>query len=527
MNAWVTNAIVIGLYRKATFWLAAACLAAAILLRVPAAPRYLYYEDSVNFAQAVDHYDPRHLVPQPPGYPLFVLQSKILRALTPSIETAFLLGVILGTAVALFALMMLTRAVTGGWTEAVAAAALLAINPVFLYTGFTSPIRIYLASVSLAVAWTCWRAWNGDRRAAYIGAIVLGLGSGYRPELLLVLFPLWAVSAWRALRSARALGSLRAWSAAAALLAFSSALWIGFLLSRFPDLHAFFETFRQYLSDQSRDLSPVFGATAMGWKRLLLNTAIWNGTAILGWAVLAPLARARFDRGLWIFLALWIAPAIIFHAVVHLDDPDQALSTIPAFCLAGGIVLVAFFRRNRDVAILAAAFVAIFNLAILLAPFPLKPERAWYTPVIDALWHTSYARHASVLERTDALLPALGRDLRFGRALVLWNRSPITWRTLSYYYPDQTFCLLLDDPSTGNRPHASLWRHLELQERIVGQPDGQPPLIPLGDNQQLIWVLGPTSPVRSAIAHLLDPRADGLYRSHAVPIDIPGYRLVR
>jgi hypothetical protein len=502
-------------------FLAAACLIAAIALRVPAAPRYLYYEDSINFAQAVERYDPRHLVPQPPGYPIFVLQAKLLRALAGSVENAFLLGVIFATAIALFSLAMLARTATGEWMPAFAAAALLAINPVFLYTGFTSPIRIYLAAVSLGVAWTCWLAWNGDRRAAYVGAIVLGIGSGYRPELLALLFPLWAVSSWRALRSARA------WTTAAALLTFSAALWIGFLLSYFPDLPAFFETFRKYLTDQSRDLSAVFGAQGQGSWVMILRTAIWNGIAIAAWVVLAPLARPSFRPGLWSFVALWTVPALIFQAVVHLADPDQALATIPAFCLIGGVVLVSFFRRNRDVALLAAAFIVIFNLAILYAPFPLKPERAWYTPMVEALWYTSHARHVGVQERTDALLPALARDLPLGRSLVLWNRSLVTWRTLSYYFPNQTFCLLLDDTSTGNRRHAALWRGLELQERIFDQTGATSPVIPLADSQYLLWVLGPTSPVRSAAAHRLDPRADGLYRSHALPLDIPGYRIVR
>jgi hypothetical protein len=502
---------------KALIGLAIACLVAAIALRVPAAPRYLCYEDSVNFAQAVEHFDPRHLVPQPPGYPLFILQSKILRTLTGGVERAFLAGVILATAVAFFALMLLTRAMAGAWPEAIAAAALLAINPVFLFTGFTSPSRVYLAAVSTVVALACWLAWTGNRRWAFVAAVLLGLGAGYRPELLALLIPLWAVSSWRAFRSARA------FALGAALLTFTSALWIGYLLSCFPDLASFVETFRKYLGDQSRDLSPVFGASAAGWKRMLFRTAIWNGTAIAGWALLAPLARPSFRRSVAIFIALWIVPALIFHAVVHLDDPDQALSTIPAFCLVGGVFLVSFFRRNRDAALLGAAFVAAFNLAIFLAPFPLKPERPWYTPVVDAWWHTSYTRHASVAEQADALIPALAAELRRGRTLVLWNRAPLTWRTLSYYFPNQTLCLLLDDPSTGNRPHAALWRNLELQERIAGPT----PVIPLADAEQLLWVLGPSSPVRVSIAYRLEPRAEGLYRSPAVPLDLPGYRIVR
>jgi hypothetical protein len=501
----------------ATLCLVLVCFVAACALRVPATPRHLCYEDSINFAQAVEHYDPRHLVPQPPGYPLFVLQAKVLTAIFGSVERGFLAGVILGTAIAFFTLILLTHEMTGGRTEAVAAVALLAVNPVFLFTGFTSPIRVYLAAVALMVALACWRAWNGDRRSAWIGAVALGLGSGYRPELLLLLFPLWAWSAWRALRSPRSM------ALATLLLAGVSALWIGFLLSRFPSLAALIETFRQYITNQSRDLSPVFGASTIGWKRILLRTAIWNGTAIAGWAVLAPLARPRLRAGVWTFVAVWIVPSLIFHAVIHLDDPDQALSTIPAFCLLGGAFLASFVERNRDVGLIGVGFVVVFNLVAFLAPFPLRPAREWYTPVVEALWHTSYSRHDSVQQLADTLPAALAPELRNSPTLVIWNRSPLTWRTLSYYFPDQTFCLLLDDPSTGNRPHAALWRHLQLQERIFGDP----PAIPLSDARQIVWVLGPWSPVRAAAAYRLEQRAEGLYRSPATPMELPGYRIVQ
>src|SRR5262249_15171701 len=161
-------------------------------------------------------------------------------------------------------------------------------------------------------------------------------------ELLLLLFPLWAVCAWRALRSPKS------FAFAAAVLAASSALWIGFLLAQFPSIAVMTEVFRKYLADQSRDLSPVFGATVFGWRRMLFRTLVWNGTAVIAWVVLAPLARIELRKAAWWFIALWIVPSLIFHAAVHLDDPDQALATIPALCLAGGAVLVSFVQRNRD-----------------------------------------------------------------------------------------------------------------------------------------------------------------------------------
>jgi hypothetical protein len=523
------------------------CLLAALAIRAPLAPHRLYNEDSVTLARAVDRYDPRHLFPQPPGYPLFILQSKILRAMTGDVERAFFAGVVLASAAALFALIPLAGSMG---SSSIFTLFLLMVNPIFLFTGMTSPIRIYLAAVSAIVALFCWRAWNGDSRAAWFASIALGIGSGYRPELLALLAPLWAVAVWRATRS------WRRFLGPALLLSAISALWIGFLLSRFPDFHAFQETFAKYISDQSRDTSPIFGATNAGWVRMLFRVVMWNGTAIFGWIALLPLC-GTISRGcepssqpgdgflnqlteknssrpgsrlagmtarptVFLFIAVWTLPSIAFHALIHVEDPDQTLSTIPAFCILGGAVLASFWERNRDVAALGLASAVIVNLALFVSPFPLRPKATFYKPAVDALWQASYVETANVRAQTDATLAALQRFSGDDRTLVIWNRSQVTWRALSYYDPHLTFCLLMDDRHAGTRPHAAFWRDLTLRESYFGDPA----VVPLGDADELVWVLGKLSPVRAAIEGRVDPVADGVWQSKAMPMSMPGYKLV-
>lgn len=494
------------------------CILAALAIRAPLAPKRLYNEDSVTLARAVDHYDPRHLYPQPPGYPLFILQSKILRAVSGGVERAFYAGVVLATAVALAALIALSRAMFGTW---IFGAALLLINPIFLFTGMTSPLRIYLAAISTVVALFCWRAWKGDARSAWIASVALGIGSGYRPELLALLAPLWTVSVWRAMRSwKKSLGP-------ALLLAAIAAVWIGFLFSRFPDLHAFRETFSKYVEDQTRDTSVVFGATETSWIRMLFRVVMWNGTAIFGWIALWPLARSgdrertRGSAPLW-FIALWIVPSIVFHALIHVEDPDQTLSTIPAFCILGGAVLAEFCRRHRDVAALGLASAAAVNLALFIAPFPLRPQRTFYKPAVDALWQMSYTETHNVREHTDAMLAALAPFAHDDRTLVIWSRSQVTWRALSFYDPHLRFCLLMDDRHAGTRPHAAFWRDLNLNERYFGAPA----TVPLGDAERIVWVVGPLSPIRPLMGAGFEPIGNGVWHSKAAAMNIPGYRLV-
>src|SRR5687767_2940889 len=108
--------------------------------RLPLAPRYLYYFDSVNFALAIDEFNPSKHQPQPPGYPLFVALLKVVRPLVPSVELTFLVaGVLVGAAAAVLlyrftADMFNTRA-------ALIAVTLFVFNPPCWFGGITNQVR--------------------------------------------------------------------------------------------------------------------------------------------------------------------------------------------------------------------------------------------------------------------------------------------------------------------------------------------------------------------------------------------------
>src|SRR3954453_13890227 len=66
--------------------------------RWPLAPKYLYYFDSVNFALALDRFDPSIHQPQPPGYPLYVAFTRLVHLFEPDPEHVFLISGILAGA---------------------------------------------------------------------------------------------------------------------------------------------------------------------------------------------------------------------------------------------------------------------------------------------------------------------------------------------------------------------------------------------------------------------------------------------
>lgn len=322
--------------RRGRRWLV--CLLFAFLVlatRYPYAPGQFFTFDDVNLAYAVGHFDVRISQPQPPGYPLFVLEMRILywlRFRRP--ESILLVLALAGSLAVLYFVARFGEHAFGGLTGFFAAS-LLALHPVFWHAGITSALRVQLALVSVLAAAACWRAWNGEGRWVLGSAVTLGLCAGVRPEIGPVLFPLWAASALRApvTRKDRAiaLGAM-----AAAVL-----LWLlpAMLASGGPI--AYVKACLGYLGDQAAETSALFGAVPEAGHTTFWRLIAWTCCGMLCWTFPAVLAWRRkdgwgLDRGRLLFLALWLLPPLAFSLFVHIQDPGQSLAVAPPIALLGG-----------------------------------------------------------------------------------------------------------------------------------------------------------------------------------------------
>src|SRR5438552_2883539 len=167
-------------------------LALLLLTRLPAMAEY-FTIDNVNLAFSLEKFDPRVHQPQPPGYPFFVLFARIVNVIFRDTERTFAAISLIVTGLCLPAAFLLGKRMFSQWAGA-AATFLLLLNPVFWHSSLDGPLRPYLALFSLLTAYCCWRCWNGEQRFAMWGAVALGVGSGFRPDLIAFLFPLWFVS---------------------------------------------------------------------------------------------------------------------------------------------------------------------------------------------------------------------------------------------------------------------------------------------------------------------------------------------
>src|SRR4029077_17074451 len=78
-----------------------------LAFHLPYLPPSLEDLDSVNFALGVRHYDVAQHQPHPPGYPLFILIAKAVRAAVPSEVTALALVSVVAGALGVLAMAAL------------------------------------------------------------------------------------------------------------------------------------------------------------------------------------------------------------------------------------------------------------------------------------------------------------------------------------------------------------------------------------------------------------------------------------
>ena len=121
------------------------------------APEYLYFFDSVNFALALEDFDPGLHQPQPPGYALFVLFTRLLNLVMASARAILITAGSIASLAAVGLVWMLGRNLVS-FLAANRAALLMLFHPTFWFGALTNQVRVFLAAGSAALMLAAWRS---------------------------------------------------------------------------------------------------------------------------------------------------------------------------------------------------------------------------------------------------------------------------------------------------------------------------------------------------------------------------------
>jgi hypothetical protein len=469
------------------------------LTQVVAAARFLTI-DNVNLAFALEYFDPLNHQPQPPGYPLFVLFARVARYFFPSVEQTFLFITLLATGLCLPLIAALGRRMFSEWSGK-AAVLLLLVNPVFWQTGATSPLRPFLALFSLLTAYCAWRCWHGETRYALWGAVSVGVGAGFRPELLPFLFPLWFVSACVGTRSVKTV------AAGAALLGAVVGVWTAGLVMAVGGVQELAKLLGDYIVLQSRAQSVLMGATLRGWLRQIGRVASWNGTAVFWWVWALPLmfvrGRRLMEGSTALFLAIWIVPGLFMQVLVHGDNPGHTLFSVPALCLLGAhVVGTAGKRLASDLDSFQSreawfAGALVLNVMLFLNFFPMPKAQASGGGRPSALHTVAFAVNEASLGATRAMddiafatLDELRKFTPAGRPSIIVSNDLakknwfLNWRILRYYEPSREIWSVADEASPRTALRVKRYGSLE-------SATGEPVPISVPKGGRIFWIVEP------------------------------------
>jgi hypothetical protein len=388
-------------------------IAAVAITRWPLAPQHLFFFDSINFALALEEFNPALHQPQPPGYPMFVALGHVLLFITRSVESAFIVAGILGAVAAVWFLWRLA----GGM-----AALLLLFHPVLIFGGLTNQVRVFYAFIGCGAAWLAWKAWPREEAGSSILmlAAFLGLGTGFRPDTVFLMLPLFVAVLWRHRSKPAVIAG------AGAIYAACVAAWLVPAITVSGGFTGYIDLIRTYSREQFTT-SLFFDAPMSSAAKMAASAVIWPALGALTWIWFIPFASVEAIRKklspIAPILLLWFVPALLFFGLVHVADPDQSLLLAPVYCIAGGAVIDSALARPNwtRYRVACAVLLAVANFYLFLNP-PRGIPRS-----------TGYGVVKYVNRRSKDVFAALGKLAGQGPLQVLVYQPPLTWRKIAYY----------------------------------------------------------------------------------------------
>ena len=303
-------------WRSQDVWITIALFMVTVLSRLPFRTSLLYSWDSILYARALDHFDVTLQQPQPPGHIYYVALVWLVDQLAGDPNAAMVWISVFSSAVAVAALCWLGLTMFGRRAGLLAALWLATSLSFWTHSEVTLPYAL-LGLLSVVVAAVIYQTWQGKKGYVLPAALVLGLASGFRQDLLFFLLPLFAIG----LRGVPLRGIIKA------VLVLLAAI-----LSWYVPSALFSGGFTSYYEASSAQSSFLITSSSVigndGLAALSSNVTtlghffFWAAAGTLpligALTVILPLRWSRFKNRPLLFLAVWALPRLAFYIFIHI-----------------------------------------------------------------------------------------------------------------------------------------------------------------------------------------------------------------
>jgi len=409
-------------------WIALALFIIAAVSRIPFQSMYLYHGDSVNMAFGMIHYDVMNGAPQFPGYIVYIVIANALNGIFNDPQRTMLAISIVSTGLAAVAMFYLGREMFNTITGIIASLFLIS-SPLFWFYGeIALPHTLDLFAITLS-AFLLYRIMEGHTRWLWVTTVFLALVGGFRQQDLLFLAPMIIFACYR-------IGIKRIISALV-LAALVSLAWFIPLMALSGGIRAYLVGSSAFSASFFTTTSLLDGAGEFGLKRNIINKLIpytlyaWSLAAVpaLYWLPQIPTNFSRWlrSRKVW-FLLLWIAPAVVFYAFIHMGQQGLVFVFFPALILISAEGLYRLFKTRPAVMRAATAIIVLFSAAVFIVgpTYPLGKNS------FKLLTYITLREHDQLLDNQIASVKA---NFQPDNTLLLATN----WRFFEYYLPDYKY----------------------------------------------------------------------------------------
>lgn len=324
----------------------------------------------MNFALALDHFDPALHQPHPPGYPVYIAIARLVYAIVPDAPKALALLSALAQAALVLPLFALFKRLSSTPDRAVLSTALTLFCPILWFNG-ARPMSdsvglLFVVSTQALLL----RALDTGRMLS-AASLLVGLSLGVRLQAGLLTIPLWLWTLRRHKNLGRPL----------AAIAVGTAIWAIPLVIASGGPGEYARAFAETMGHAAESEPLIVKFTLNRASRALLNVSLgpWISPALGLWVTalwtIGLLATAARRRPTLLLAGIAFLPYFLFHALIQQAETVRySLPYIPGIAwlaIEGLGALRERFRTFRFVEGVACGALVTIAAAVTVSPLAL------------------------------------------------------------------------------------------------------------------------------------------------------------